>query len=131
MQSKFAALVLGWLIPGAGHFYAGRKLKGFIFFSTITAAAGFGLVLGDYRNVYFQPDHYQFYAEVGNGFFTLVTSAIVRLMHVAPAEAVASAGVQAGVLPVADLYCMIAGLLNFIVAANAFDAVAAVARRQP
>ncbi len=124
MKNKYAALVLGWLVPGLGHLYAGRRWKAAVFFLTIMSSAAVGWSLGSFRNVYFTPDHYQFYAEVGNGLFTLGASAGMHIAGSAPIEATASAAYLAGTSPTADLYLMLAGLLNFIVAANAFDTAA-------
>jgi len=45
-RSPFAALVLGWVLPGAGHAYAGRWGKAVLFFSLITALLVAGLVIG-------------------------------------------------------------------------------------
>jgi hypothetical protein len=129
MKSKVLALFLGWLVPGVGHLYAGKRQKAVIFFVAIMAAAFLGLVLGSGRNVYFRLNHYQFYAEIGNGLFTVVASVWMFVRQAQPIESTASAGALAGIVPIADLYLMVAGLLNAIVAANAFDTVAAEARR--
>ena len=45
-RSPFAALVLGWIVPGAGHAYAGRWGKAALFFALITALLVAGLVIG-------------------------------------------------------------------------------------
>ncbi len=44
-QQSFAygALLLGWLIPGAGHFVTGRWIRGLILFASITAMFAIGL----------------------------------------------------------------------------------------
>jgi len=121
MKSRYVALFLGWLVPGLGHYYAGKKGKGALFFFVITAAAVVGLALGEFHNVYFGLKHYQFYAEVGNGLFTVGVSAIAHKLMVTPVEYSASAASLAQVIPIGDLYLMLAGLLNYIIAANAFD----------
>jgi len=46
-RSPVAALVLGWVLPGAGHAYAGRWGKGALFFVLITGLLVAGLVIGD------------------------------------------------------------------------------------
>ncbi len=48
---KIAAL-LGWLWPGAGHFYQRRYLKGFVFMICIVSTFAYGLILGQGRVVY-------------------------------------------------------------------------------
>lgn len=129
MKSKYIALLLGWLVPGLGHYYAGKERKAAIFFVAIMASTIAGFVLGGFRSVYFQPDHYQFYAEVGNGLFTVGVSFFMQILHLRPIEATASAASLAGPVAIADLYLMVAGLLNMVVAANAFDVVAAQSRQ--
>ncbi len=124
MKNKYVALLLGWLVPGLGHCYAGVKWKGAVLFLVITASSCTGLAMGRFRNVYFEPDYYQFYAQIGNGLFTLAIATAARLSSITPIERTASGAYLAGTLPIADLYLMIAGLLNFVAAANAFDLVA-------
>lgn len=124
MKSKHIALFLGWLVPGAGHLYAGVAWKAAIFFVAIMGAAVAGLAMGEFRSVYFAPTHYQFYAEIGNGLFTTVAALAMKIRHAQPIEATATGSFLSGRLPIADLYLMVAGLLNFVVAANAYDAVA-------
>lgn len=129
-KSKYAALFLGWLVPGLGHAYAGKRWKAAILFVAITASAFTGLALGRFRNVYFAPRHYQFYAEIGNGLFTVAASAAMKAGGAVPVESSADGGYLANRLPLADLYLMIAGLLNFVAAANAFDVLARRERRR-
>lgn len=123
-KNKYAALFLGWLIPGLGHVYAGKRWAGVVIFVAITAASFTGLALGHFRNVYFATDHWPFLAEVGNGLFVLVTSAAAKITSTVPIERTTDGGYLAHILPIADLYLMVAGLLNFVTAANAFDLVA-------
>lgn len=48
----FTAAVLAWLVPGAGHWFQGRRSKAALFFWTITGLFVFGMVLGQGRVVY-------------------------------------------------------------------------------
>ena len=121
MKKKLAAFALGWLVPGLGHIYLGKRWKGAVLMAVLTVASLTGLAMGRFRNVYFEPTHYQFYAEVGNGLFTILASVIAAAANVTTVEKTASAGYLASTLPIADLYLMVAGLLNFVAAANAFD----------
>ena len=53
-QSKpfpLVALVLAWLIPGAGHVYIGRKVRGIIIFVTIAATFWSGIAMGGVMTV--------------------------------------------------------------------------------
>lgn len=53
-RSRELAAVFAFLIPGAGHFYQGRKLKAGIFFSGILTLFFSGMVLADWQPVYSQ-----------------------------------------------------------------------------
>lgn len=53
-RSRELAAVLAFLVPGAGHFYQGRKLKAGIFFSGILTLFFGGMVLADWQPVYSQ-----------------------------------------------------------------------------
>ena len=55
--SRGLAAVLGFLIPGAGHLYQGRRLKGGIFAVCILSTFCAGLVLGEAQPVYSQVIH--------------------------------------------------------------------------
>jgi len=46
-RSPVAALVLGWILPGAGHAYAGRWGKAALFFICITGLVVAGMVIAD------------------------------------------------------------------------------------
>lgn len=54
LGSRGIAAVLAFLIPGAGHFYQGRRLKGGIFAVCILSTFFGGLVLGEGQAVYSQ-----------------------------------------------------------------------------
>lgn len=53
-HSRELAALLAFLIPGAGHFYQGRRLKAGIFFSGILTLFFGGMVLADWQPVYSQ-----------------------------------------------------------------------------
>lgn len=57
LGSRGLAAVLAFLIPGAGHFYQGRRLKGGIFAVCILSTFFAGLVLGQGQPVYSQVIH--------------------------------------------------------------------------
>lgn len=48
------AAVLAFLIPGAGHYYQGRRLKAGIYFSGIVSLFFAGMILGNWQPVYSQ-----------------------------------------------------------------------------
>lgn len=52
----FIALVLAWLIPGAGHYYVGQKIRGIILMVTIAALFWAGVAMGGVMTV---DSHYE------------------------------------------------------------------------
>ncbi|MCP4511197.1 MAG: hypothetical protein GY826_32910, partial [Fuerstiella sp.] len=53
-RSRELAGFLAFLIPGAGHFYQGRRLKAGIYFTCILSLFFGGMILGDWQPVYSQ-----------------------------------------------------------------------------
>lgn len=52
LRNPAVAAVLGWLVPGLGHLYQGRTLKGWLFMATLLATFFGGWWLGGGRVVY-------------------------------------------------------------------------------
>jgi hypothetical protein len=52
LRDPILAAILAWLIPGAGHWYQGRRTKAVLFFVTILGSFCYGLWLGGGRVVY-------------------------------------------------------------------------------
>ena len=63
----FTAAFLAWLIPGAGHFYAGRRVRGIIIFATITATFWGGIAIGGVMTVDSRYHPKWFYAQSMTG----------------------------------------------------------------
>lgn len=57
LKNPGLAALLAWLIPGLGHIYQGRILKGVLFFITICGLFFFGSWLGSWRVVYLRWDN--------------------------------------------------------------------------
>jgi len=115
MKAKaFASLILGWLIPGLGHAVQKKYLRGLIFFVCILAMTGLGLIMGG--KIY--PLQAQnpltilaFFADIGNGLVYLL-SLVLPI----------GTGVLKNVtFEFGTAYLAGAGLLNFLVAIDAFD----------
>jgi TM2 domain-containing membrane protein YozV len=69
-QSKpnwLLAGVLAWLVPGAGHIYIGRRLRGGILFVTITATFWAGVAMGGVMTVDRQYQPWWFAAQMLTG----------------------------------------------------------------
>jgi hypothetical protein len=52
LKDPLLAAVLAWLLPGAGHWYQGRRSKAMLFFVCIMGIFVYGLYLGEGRVVY-------------------------------------------------------------------------------
>ncbi len=53
-RTRELAALLAFLLPGAGHFYQGRRLKAGVYFTCILSLFFAGMVLGDWKPVYSQ-----------------------------------------------------------------------------
>ena len=67
-----AALALAWLIPGAGHVYLGRPVRGGIIFLTIAATFWAGMAMGGVMTVDKQTERWWFVADMFAGVHGLV-----------------------------------------------------------
>jgi TM2 domain-containing membrane protein YozV len=71
LKNPGVAALLAWLIPGLGHLYQGRTLKGVLFFLTVCGLFFFGSWLGAWRVVYLRWDNdewrFSYLAQLGVG----------------------------------------------------------------
>ncbi len=128
-----AALMLSWLIPGAGHVYIGRRTRGLIIFLTIGATFWAGIAIGGVMTVDPITQRWWFVAEMLAGVHGLVSwyrqretvQALVGPGQVHPLEldkslAEANLALVSPTDTVARVYAGVAGLLNLMCI---FDAV--------
>ena len=54
LKNRYLAALLAWLIPGLGHWYQGRKAKAVLYCVCILSLFFAGMVLGDWRVVYWR-----------------------------------------------------------------------------
>jgi hypothetical protein len=107
------APALGWLIPGAGHLMQGRWVRGALLLASICAMYVLGLLM---QGHVYQPnsgdvlDILGFIGDVGAGGLYIVTRAL-DLGQGAIQRATADYGTK---------FIIVAGLLNFISAADAY-----------
>jgi hypothetical protein len=105
---------LAWAIPGLGHFLQKKAFKGVIFFSGILALLLLGLRMGGQVGLLYDLQPYtiiKFIGGVGSGLFFVA----VKL---------AGAGAGDPLSPAFDFgstYLVCAGLINFLIAFNAFE----------
>ncbi|MFQ6069598.1 MAG: DUF6677 family protein [Candidatus Aminicenantales bacterium] len=108
------SLFLGWLIPGLGHVYQKKYTRGIIFFICIGAMTALGLIMGG--KIYgLQAENpltvLAFLADIGNGFVYLVS----RTLNFALGN------MRSVTFEFGTAYLAGAGLLNYLVALDAFD----------
>lgn len=70
--SPLLAILLAWLVPGAGHLYIGRTVRGIIIFVTITATFWAGIAMGGVMTVDRQNEGWWFVADMLTGVNGLV-----------------------------------------------------------
>src|SRR6185436_6619036 len=103
-----------WIIPGAGHFWMGRRQKGFVFLLALPAMFLIGLLLKGRVFPFELSDPLVALAAVAN----LLAGApwmIARMMD-AGAGTVTAASYEYG-----NCFLIVSGLLNFLVILDAYD----------
>jgi hypothetical protein len=110
----YSALILGWLVPGAGHVLTGRWVRGLLLFLSITSMFSLGLAM---QGKLYAPntgdllDMLGFAGDVGAGLLYAI-GRILDLGHGAVQIATADYGTK---------FVVVAGLLNFISAVDAHN----------
>ena len=108
------AMVLGWAVPGLGHAFQRKYVRAGLFFASIFAMTGLGLAMGG-RIYPFQTDNpltiLAFCADVGNGLF----------YGLAQYFRWGGGHLERATFEFGTAYIAGAGLLNFLVALDAYD----------
>jgi hypothetical protein len=115
--SVWLAAVAGWLVPGLGHIGQGRLLKGLVGGLAVILLFALGVALGGH--VYGLWDTSEGLLSTLFGFCDLGSG----LLYLA-SRATGFASVERPELPTSEygnVFMMVAGLLNFILALDAFD----------
>ena len=107
-------MVLGWAVPGLGHALQKKYVRAGLFLVSIAAMTGLGLAMGG-RVYPFQTDNpltiLAFFADLGNGLFF----GLARHFHWG------GGALERATFEFGTAYIAGAGLLNFLVALDAFD----------
>ena len=108
------SMALGWLVPGLGHIVQKKYARGLVFFVSILAMTGMGLVMGG--KIYpFQTENpltiLAFFADIGNGIVYLLS----RLLPIGLGD------LKLVTFEFGTAYIAGAGLLNFLIALDALD----------
>ncbi len=110
----YAALILGWLVPGAGHLYLKRWTRGLLLFLSITLMFLLGLSM---QGKLYAPNTDDllnmlgFVGDLGSGVLYMIARGM-DLGHGAVQVATADYGTK---------FAVVAGLLNFIAAVDAHN----------
>lgn len=111
---SYSALVVGWLVPGAGHLLTGRWIRALLLFLSIGALFWMGIAMqgrlyapntGDILDVL------GFIGDLGNGVFY----AIGRIFDLG------STPIQLATADYGTKFIVVAGLLNFVSAVDAHN----------
>ena len=109
------AAILAWAVPGLGHYYLGQRGKAVILFSAIVFSFVLGIILADFEAVSIPEHKYAFFAQMGTGGPTLIALVVTggeiseKGRAINPLNAIGL------------LYTMVAGLLNYVVACDAYE----------
>jgi len=115
MNSKsIISFILGWIIPGLGHVTLKKYWRGLVFFVCITAMAALGLYMGG--KIYsFQTENpltiLAFFSDIGFGLFYILSKYFSFGMG----------NLKNITFEFGTAYIAGAGLLNYLVALDAFD----------
>jgi hypothetical protein len=108
----WAAALVTWLVPGAGHFLLGRRGKAVLYFTLITFVYVLGLMLGDFRNISLANFELHFIAEVFYGGLTLPLLFLTSNLQLDSFNPLLDVGV---------LFTSVAGLLNVCVMVDVYE----------
>ncbi len=111
---SFVCMALGWLFPGLGHVVLKKYRRGLIFFVCITCMFGFGLFLQG-RIYAFQTENpltiLGFFSDLGIGFYYFLSKIFT----------LGVGNLKSTTFEFGTAYIAGAGLLNYLVALDAFD----------
>jgi hypothetical protein len=110
----YTALILGWLVPGAGHFLVKRWVRGLLILGCITAMFALGLMMQGklyLPNLADPLDTLGFLGDLGSGLLYFVGHLL----------GLGSAPVQVVTADYGAKFVVVAGLLNLIAAVDAHN----------
>jgi hypothetical protein len=111
---SFACMVLGWILPGLGHVVLKKYWRGLIFFVCITAMFSLGLFL-EGRIYSFQTENpltiLGFFSDLGMGLYYFLSKTLTFGVG----------NLKSTTFEFGTAYIAGAGLLNYLVAMDAFD----------
>jgi len=112
-RSPVAALVFGWIFPGAGHAYAGQRGKAVLFGVLITGLLVAGFAMGQGTNLL--PNEWWYAPQLGAGGPAALLTPLSQYLAIRRPVDWASP-----VREIGTLYTAVAGLLNLLVMMDAY-----------
>lgn len=112
-RSPVAALVFGWIFPGAGHAYAGQRGKAVLFGVLITGLLVAGFAMGQGTNLL--PNEWWFAPQLGAGGPAALLTPLSQYLAIRQPIDWASP-----IREIGTLYTAVAGLLNLLVMMDAY-----------
>ena len=109
-----AVVVISWLVPGAGHLVQGRRQKGLIFLIALVVMFAIGLALNGALNPFVFSDPLvglAAFAQLGMGIPYFIASMLGLGKGVVTAQS----------YEYGNTFLIVAGLLNMLVAIDAYD----------
>jgi hypothetical protein len=113
-MNPYLTFLLAWLIPGLGHLLQKKIVKGVVFFCGIASLLVMGLLMSGkfYDTTVLHPLLLLgFLGDLGNGLFFV----LIKLNNLAAGD------IKSVTFHYGTVYLASAGLLNYLVALNAFD----------
>jgi hypothetical protein len=113
-MNPYLIFILSWLVPGLGHLLQKKHVKGIVFFCGILSLLVMGLLMDGkfYDTSVLHPLLLLgFLGDLGNGLFYI----LINLSHWAAGD------IKSVTFHYGTAYLACAGLLNYLVALNAFD----------
>ncbi len=112
-------LLAAWLVPGAGAWLLGRRARGIAYFLALGATFLFGLRITEGHAVSVREHPVVFAVELPAGIVALAPAISELLRDAGPPGRLPSHLV--GTIDLGFLFCMVAGLLNLLLAADAYE----------
>lgn len=110
-MNPLLAVILTWIVPGAGHWCLGKRKKAVFYFLVITALFLAGMAISDFRNINLDRHPFFFITYVFYAGATLIAQLTTQALPlVAPLVK----------NDVGCLYSAVAGLLNILVMIDAY-----------
>lgn len=122
IMKAMLACVIGWVVPGAGHFFLGRWGKGFLLCFSVLLMFVLGLQMdGKLVSFKVEPESPDFFA-TAFAYLTLIAEAAVGLPYFIAVQAGYGVGnVKSFTYDYGNKFLYVAGLLNMLIILDAYD----------